>query len=539
MGINGGRCRIISLSTAEKIETHVNTRGGAPRVRGREWGLLLVLLAAALSFRMAVIGWGLPPAIHEVAVSGIRSSYSFDEDDILNPLSFTLPDKLDFDPRQYQWGTLHFFLVLSSLDVAEHTGYIHRSWRRAYDDMLAPDFARIYIAGRLVSVLVGLAGIVAMFFLALEYAGNRAAFWAASLVAVSPAHLLGSSQIRVDLTMTALMTITAWLGVRAQRAGTPRAFLWAGLAAGASVAAKYTAIFLVIPGLVAALATRLFPGRASTAAILGIVGGFLAGEPYMLTKPEPITSQIISTVQKSHDVPEHYRIPVGSLLGTQAVNSVRFLVGGPAALLIAAGLGIMLRRRAAADTVALVMLGGGIASLVPLLWPMLRYQLPLLPLLALAGAVALNRCRAPLGLAIGAVTLILPLAASIDQVRFMRQPHPANLMLPVILRQVPPGTELARLMPELPPLDLKVYPMGPNPLLDDLSVAPPSWILMTDLPIQSYPATTTRLLRTQYDLVARFEDRPLFPWATLGTAGTPHDWKYTHPRLALYVRRTS
>jgi hypothetical protein len=175
---------------------------------------------------------------------------------------------------------------------------------------------------------------------------------------------------------------------------------------------------------------------------------------------------------------------------------------------------------------------------VPLLWPMLRYQLPLLPLVALAAAIALERCPPRWRLLLGGVALIFPLAATTDQLRFMRAQHPANRLLPVILNRVSAGTAIARPIPELPPLDRKVYPMGPNPLMDDLSKAPPNFVLLTDLPIVPYPSATLRLLRSQYDEVARIEERPLFPWATLGTASTPHDWKYPHPTLVLYHRHT-
>jgi hypothetical protein len=226
------------------------------------------------------------------------------------------------------------------------------------------------------------------------------------------------------------------------------------------------------------------------------------------------------------------------LLRVDALHSVRFLIGAPAAVLAIIGLALMLRRMKFEDRIVLAVLGGGIVSLVPLLWPMLRYELPLLPFLAVAAAVTLDRIPRYWSFAAGAIALILPLAATVDQIRFMREPHPANLILPVILNHVPAGTPVARLVPELPPLDRNSYPMGLNPLLKDLSANPPAWVLMVDLPIQPYPLTTTDLLRQQYDVIGRAQNRPLFPWATLGLAGAPYDWKYTNPALTLYRRRT-
>lgn len=473
-----------------------------------------------------------------MAASGIRSSYAFDEDDILTPLSFTNPRKLDLDPRQYQWGTLHLYFVLASLELAERLGYLHHRWRAAFYELMPGDFEKLYAAGRLVSVLGALISIAATFFLTLQFTGKRTAFWAAFLVAASPAHLLGSAQIRVDLTLTALLIASAWLGIRAARTGTPAAFFAFAVFAGASVAAKYTAIFMVIPCLLVVLATRRFAPRRTCAVLLGAIGGFLLGEPAILMKPSVVTEQVLSVYQRSRAIPDAFRIPAGELLRIDALHGVRFLIGAPAAALALFGLALMLRRMKLEDRIVLAILCGGIASLVPLLWPMLRYELPLLPFLALAAAIALDRIPRYWRFAAGAIALILPLAASVDQIRFMRAPHPANQILPVILQQVPPGTPVARLVAEMPPLDRKIYPMGLNPLLDNLSSNPPAWVLLVDLPTQPYPLTTTRLLHQHYEVIGRAQDHPLFPWATLGVRGAPYDWKYTNPALTLYRRRT-
>src|SRR5262249_26008867 len=99
---------------------------------GRDWLLLGLLAGTAFATRMAVIHWGILPVVPHVIASGIRSSYAIDEDDILSPISQTRPSQMDFDPRQYRWGPLHLELVLIGEELAEHLGYVQRSWRRAY-----------------------------------------------------------------------------------------------------------------------------------------------------------------------------------------------------------------------------------------------------------------------------------------------------------------------------------------------------------------------------------------------------------------------
>src|SRR5262249_30080742 len=154
---------------------------------------------------------------------------------------------------------------------------------------------------------------------------------------------------------------------------------------------------------------RRFGVRTMAIVLLGAIAGFLIGEPYILVRPREIIEQISKVVRTSQAIPDAYRIPAAHLLWIHGKNMVRFLVGLPAALLAIAGLVMMFRRRAEADWIPVVMLAGGIASFVPLLWPMLRYQVPFLPLLALTGAIALDSCPARLRAVIGGAALLLPL----------------------------------------------------------------------------------------------------------------------------------
>jgi len=177
------------------------------------------------------------------------------------------------------------------------------------------------------------------------------------------------------------------------------------------------------------------------------------------------------------------------------------------ALLCVAGLWFQFRRRSSADWVLLAAGAGLLASLVAMRWPLLRYQFPLVPFLATAAGIALARCPAVWRRVLGTAALLVPLAASVAQLHYMRGPHPANQALEAVRRAVPPGTSVARMIREMPPLDEKLYPMGPNPYLNDLTRDPPAWVLTVDLPDRPYPAANRELLRRAYDQVGDFRQR--------------------------------
>ncbi|MBI1789861.1 MAG: glycosyltransferase family 39 protein [Acidobacteria bacterium] len=491
--------------------------------------VLAAILLAALALRLPGLGWGLPPATPEVRASDLRCSYAFDEDDILTHVSFD-------QPRLFHWGTLHFILLRAWMSGAEELGCCGYPWRKAYYDLVPGDFDRVYIAGRLFSLLEGLVLIILVYGVGRDVYGAATGLWAAALVGASPVHLLASTQIRVDLTMVCLLTGTIWLGLRAQKGASVRIFLLLGLCAGLAIVAKYTAIFLVTPILLAALWERRFPRRATLAVMGGMAAGALLGQPYVLLHLPEMVTQVREQVLAGHEAQAQFLLGPRRLLAWHAAAVARFLVGPVAALLALGGLWRIARERSQTGWLLLAGLAGVVVSLVPLLWPLLRYQIPLLPFVALAAAVALAAIPPLWRWPLGAAALTFPLAASLAQISYQRTPHPANQALPFILAQVPPGTAVARLVPEMPPLDRKVYPMGLNPLLMDLTRDPPAWVLDTNLHGEQLPPKARDLLASRYVKVGHWEAPRILGWATLGEAKAPHDWKYTHATQTLYRR---
>jgi Dolichyl-phosphate-mannose-protein mannosyltransferase len=499
---------------------------------------LFCTLAVTLLLRLPGIEWGLPPATPEVRASDLRSSYAFDEGDILSGAAKASVARLDFDPHEYHWGTLHVELVLLALDGAQALGAFHMPWRAAYYNLVAGDFTRVYVVGRLVAVAAALLTVWLLWRIPTEWAG----MFAGMLVAVSPCHLLQSDQVRVDVTMTAMLVLTLLAALRTdlptQKDSRPRLFLFLGFAAGLAIAGKYSAVTAVAAMAFAALALQRFPWRGTLAVFGGTLLGCIAGGPYILIKPrvfyEVISRYAISTAQ----VPAEYSVPVGKLLGTHLLGLVRFSVGLPACLLACAGLLWMLRRRSELDWIIIAGIAGYVPMLVALRWPLIRYQLPLIVLLGLCAGIALESLPKVWRYGLGAAALVMPLAACIAQIHYMRGPSTGNVIMERILAVVPPGTPIARLFREEPPLDQKVYPLGPNVLTDDLTGNPPAWVLTTDLPDGPYKPSTIALLQSGYEEVARARSERILNWATFGETRAPHDWKYTHAAFTLYRRKS-
>lgn len=494
---------------------------------------LFATLAAALLIRLPGIEWGLPPATPQVRASDFRSSYAFDEDDILSGAAKASVARLDFDPYEYHWGTLHSELVLLALDGTQAAGAFHAPWRQAYYNLLGDDFIRVYVVGRLVAVAAALFTVWLLF----QFPSPFAGMFAAMLIAVSPSHLLQSDQVRVDVTMTAMLVLTVLVALRTQQDPRWRQFLTLGFAAGLAMAAKYSAVTAVAAIAIAALVLQRFPWRGALAVVGGAAAGFVAGGPYIVIKPRAFYDEINRYLTGNQHVPVEFQIAPARLFELHTINLIRFSMGPVAFLLAAAGLWWMLRRRSPADWIVAAAMAGYAVILLPLRWPLIRYDLPLTVLLGIAAGVALERLPTRWRNPIAAAALVMPLAGCLAQIHYMRSPHPVNIMLPRILDTVPSGTPISRLLPEAPPLDLRVYPMGPDLFMDDLAKNPPGWVLTSNLPDQPFKASNVALLRSAYQEVAHSDSQRILAWATLGESAAPHDWKYTHCSQTLYRKK--
>jgi hypothetical protein len=288
--------------------------------------------------------------------------------------------------------------------------------------------------------------------------------------------------------------------------------------------------------LLATLAPHRFRASWSAAALAGCAAGFLLGAPHVFVKLPEMWKGVADIIRGNMRAPAEYAYSWPALLGAHSLNVIRFLLGPVAAALSVAGLVSMIRRRDLASSLLLCVAAGILLLWVALAWPLLRYELPMLAVLALAAGIMLAGLPPRLQFTLGMAALIFPVAASIAQVHYMRSTPPVNEALDVILRTVPPNTPISRMVAELPPLDRKVYPMGPNPFMRDITVDPPQWVLTADLPDTDYPSRTREMLQTRYERVGEFGIPRILAWATLGEARVPHDWKYTHNRLALYRR---
>jgi 4-amino-4-deoxy-L-arabinose transferase-like glycosyltransferase len=340
------------------------------------------------------------------------------------PYALLNPDELSIVPRAWEMT---------------HGGGLDPGW---YDypslvmELLAPFQIGLdepsYLAARLVTVAVGVAGVAAAWWLGDRAYGSLAGFVAAGFTAVATTHVAYSRTAVTDVPFTTLATGSLALLVS-------RRLELAGAAAGLATAAKYPGVVLLVPLVVAGWREWRRLGAA-----IGLWAlAFAAASPFVLIHAGAAWDDASRVSERARE----------GWLGFEGDGSAPVAFAdrlwesvGPALLLAVGGLVFALVRRRRADLVLASFGLAYFATLLPLDAHFDRYVLPLVPVLgALAGSV---RALAPVTL----LLLVVPLTWSVRDTRDLTRTDTREAAQAWTARGVPAGARIAA-DPSAPPFD--------------------------------------------------------------------------------------
>ena len=156
---------------------------------------LTFVLGIALALRLAGLRYGLPAVYNPDEVSIMSRALAFAKGD-LNPHNFLYP-------------TLYFYVLFAweGLTAAAAVGVRVVDSFAAFQREFFVDPTRVYVAGRLLTAVIGTATVAATFALARRIAGPVAGLTAAVAVAVSPLHVRDSHYVKHDVPVTLLIVL--------------------------------------------------------------------------------------------------------------------------------------------------------------------------------------------------------------------------------------------------------------------------------------------------------------------------------------------
>ena len=204
---------------------------------------LVSLALISLGLRVVGLGWGMPdydPSL--IQYSAYRHSYHLDEDNFLWGLAL-MHEAGDWDVRVYHWGTLHFFLIDGALMLGSFVGIVPMPWHKAF---LAGDteaLPGLYVLGRTVSVIAGVACTLVVAWLGALLAGWRAGLAGGLAYALAPLAVIGAHYLTNDLTMSAMVAGSVLAAAAAVKGGKWGWLALSGFLLGLAISAKYSAGF--------------------------------------------------------------------------------------------------------------------------------------------------------------------------------------------------------------------------------------------------------------------------------------------------------
>ena len=305
-----------------------------------------------------------------------------------------------------------------------------------------------YGAARVVAIVVGLAGVVATWWLGRVAYGRLAGIVGAVGVAVATTHVAYSRMAVTDVLLTLGVAATLALLVSGR-------LEWAGVAAGLAASAKYPGALLVVPLVVGAFGAWR---RLATAIAL-------AGLAFLLTSP----FVVLHAGAAWGDLSRVQRLAQAGWLGFEddpstpvAFSGRLWETVGPLALVALAGVAVAAWRHTRRDLVLLSFLVVYSVSLLPIEAHFDRYLLPVVPVLA----VLAGRGRWLAGAAL--VAAVVPLWWSVSDARALTARDPRLDAAAWVERNVPDGDGIA-VDPSTLPLDDRVVRLelpGPERAFD-------------------------------------------------------------------------
>lgn len=239
---------------------------------------ILIVLAAAAALRIWGLDWGLPTKQHFF-------SYHPDETVILEAAARVSVLGGELDPGFYNYGSMFIYLVNIVMTVAVFMGKIDLS-----GDLFSSigEFAKIYTAGRIIAVVLGVLTVYAVYALGRRMYSKPVGLMAALFMAVAPLHVMHSKFMAVDVPATFFLVLSLIYANRIPKDTRIRNYILAGLLAGFAAATKYNAGLVLISLIAVHLASakgRLVVHAVSPRLLAGMLSagvGFLIGCPGVL-----------------------------------------------------------------------------------------------------------------------------------------------------------------------------------------------------------------------------------------------------------------
>lgn len=210
-----------------------------------EWSFLATIAIVALMLRLVGIGWGAP-------TSGRYLSWSPDEGSFTSMLYQINPARLDLNPKRFDIPSFTPYALGAALVVGKLMGLVEVVPSKDYYVAHLEQWGRVFIAGRLVSVLFAGLSVIAIGALLRRLYHDYPRWlppFGAVLLAVAPGHVAWSHYLSQNPLVTFWVLVAFYFLVALIERPVTYHYLLAGLFSGIAFSTNYNALplFLLLP----------------------------------------------------------------------------------------------------------------------------------------------------------------------------------------------------------------------------------------------------------------------------------------------------
>jgi hypothetical protein len=405
------------------------------RLRASRFGgtsALIAIGALALALRLYGLRYGLPAVYNPDEVAIMSRALAF--------------GKWDFNPHNFLYPSFYFYFLFAWEGLTALLAVATRAVASfgAFQREFFVDPTRVFVAGRLLTALLGAATVVATGVLGSRLRSPLVGVFAAVLIAVAPLHVLNSHYAKHDVPVTFLI-ILAYLAY--DRLWNQEGSLIAAAAiTGVAFSTHYYAIFLAIPlAWSAAHGARDHGDALRRIAIAAAVSGavFFLLSPFILVEPGTALRDIRANRQI---VVDRAVGNLGYLASAARYGSMLLLdTTGPVAPLLAVLGLVFAARKDPARTLWLLAFPIPFLLFIAGTFPASRYLVPLVPFVALFAAIAVVEIWQRQQLVAQLLLLAAFATAGLESLRtdaFIRETDTRTLALDYIRKHIPAGATI-------------------------------------------------------------------------------------------------
>jgi len=349
-------------------------------------GIILVL---SVLLRMQGIDWGVPDSIHPY------TSYHPDEVALLFWSDWLSQGHLL--PKQFIYGGTFYFLILRScIYFGDTLSSVLGGYNLISNAILLTRYLQVFL-----SVLTIL----------LVYESGRllyertTALIASLVLALMPGHIIATQTVRPDAISVFLVALIVFLSaklLRTNKSEIKKYLVYSGIAIGATSAFRLPlAVFGILPVFIFAVRMNLLSStqiwkilleRPLYFLLISAVLSYVILSPHSVLYPEMLIEGIKTTVgYEGERIPD--AVERGPIFYQYATRLLPQALSYPIYFILLIGLGTALVRRKTEDIFLLCGTGIYFILLSTITWTVVRYTVPLFPLLAILSGVAVQNIK--------------------------------------------------------------------------------------------------------------------------------------------------